>query len=369
MVLQRLVNRFRAPAGYVVTVAGAGRSFEVARRETLLEGARRAGVALPFDCTVGTCGSCRLKLVAGKVRPILDFAYTLSAAELDAGYVLACQSRVRSDLTIEAPPGANCGPARATFGATVSAIERLAEDVIGLHLTLDRPITYAAGQYAELSIPGIDGGRSYSFARSCPPDGCTAVEFHVRLLPGGAFSGWLADGARVGDGLALSGPAGAFTLRAAPRPLLLVAGGTGLAPILALLDEVAAAPVARAVTLLHGARAEQGLYGAERIAELRASWPAPFDFVPVLSDAAASGSWHGATGLVTDHLAASSAAALLEDADAYLCGPPAMIDAGIERLLALGFDLAHIFYDKFLESSHYGQASPSAKCVTTGAMK
>ena len=199
MILQRFAERFRGPSTHTVNVAGAGLSFEVARRETLLEGARRAGFPLPFDCTVGTCGTCRVKLVGGNVRPILDFAYTLTATELDAGYILACQSRVRSDLTIEVPPAATREEGREMFSATVSAIECLAEDVIGLHLTLDRPIRYAAGQYADLSIPGLDGPRSFSFARACPPGGSASVEFHVRLLPEGAFSGWLADRARVGD--------------------------------------------------------------------------------------------------------------------------------------------------------------------------
>lgn len=313
-----------------------GIRIEVRPRETLLQAALRQGIDFPHSCRVGGCASCKCRLLSGRVRELTETGYVLSAEELAAGYILACQSVPRGAVSVAVDL------ARRQVRGRVVGQERLTHDITRLVIQLDESLAYQAGQYAQLTLDCLaQQPRSFSFASA--PDGDAKVSFFVRRVPSGQFTGLVDTQSLLGQGVSVEGPYGDFYLRPATAPLLLIAGGSGLAPLLALLQDALARGVARPVTLLFGAREERDLYAQEQIAELAAQWPAPFRFVPVLSAAAAEAAWTGARGLVT---------ALIPDllepgAHAYLCGPPAMIDSAIELLVAHGVSGEHIHADRF----------------------
>lgn len=322
-------------------VAVNDRMIDVSPKETILQAALRQGIDFPYSCRVGGCATCKCKLEGGKVRELTEATYILSDQELDDGYILACQSVPKSDLRLAVDLPVQ-GERQSRRGEVVDQV-RLTHDITRLTVRLDAPIAYRAGQFAEVTLDALpDATRSYSFAT--PPQADGTVEFFVRKVPGGAFSSLVNGRDMVGESLTLEGPGGDFFLRPGITPLLLIAGGSGLAPILALLRGAGATDRTRPVTLLFGARETRDLYEIEEIEALRASWQAPFRFVPVLSDGKPGDGWNGARGLVTDHLLDG----LDTGADAYLCGPPAMIDAAEALLRERGVGGAQIHADRFL---------------------
>jgi NAD(P)H-flavin reductase/ferredoxin/fatty-acid desaturase len=323
----------------LATIQINGESVPVQSRETVLQAALRGGIDFPNSCRVGGCGTCKCKVTSGKVKELTETGYLLSAEELDEGYVLACQSVPQSDVSIEVD--LSRAAARAVPGEVV-AQERLTHDITRLTVQLEQPIPYKAGQFANLTIDGLPGVvRSYSFAAPSHREG--RVSFMIRKVPGGKFSSLVNDEDVVGRTVHVDGPEGDFYLRAGDAPLLFVAGGSGLAPILAILREAITAGVARPATLLFGARTRDDLYALEEIQEIADEWRGEFRFVPVLSEADDDADWEGERGLVTEQIPQ-----LLEErAHAYLCGPPAMIDNAIGLMMAHGVARRHIRFDRF----------------------
>lgn len=317
-----------------------GQPIRVMPKETLLQAALRQGIDFPHSCRVGGCASCKCRLLEGKVKELTETSYILSDEELDQGYILACQSVPKSDVQIQVD--LHLQQARRRVEGRVLAQVPLTHDITRLVLQLDDSLPYKGGQYAQLTLAALPGiARSYSFAGPSQADG--QVSFFVRQVPGGRFSSAIAEQSLHGQRVSVEGPLGDFWLREASAPLLLIAGGSGLAPILALLQEALAAGVACPVTLLFGARQERDLYALEELGTIAAQWRGPFRFVPVLSDTSLEAEWRGARGLVTEHLAA----ALEPGAHAYLCGPPAMIDSAVALLQGHGISREHIHADRF----------------------
>jgi len=317
-----------------------GRTIGVEPKETLLQAALRQGLDFPHSCRVGGCASCKCRLLEGQVRELTETGYILSDEELDQGYILACQSVPKSDVRIAVDMSVQ--QARRRVEGRVVAQERLTHDITRLLLQLDASLPYKSGQYANLAIEALPGVvRSYSFAS--PPQADAKVSFFVRRVADGRFSSFVHEHNLLGERVSLEGPLGDFWLRQGAAPLLLIAGGSGLAPILALLQEALASGVTRSLTLLFGAREERDLYALEEISAIAAQWRGPFRFLPVLSALPADAPWQGARGLVTEHLAQ----VLEPGAHAYLCGPPAMIDAAVAQLVRHGVARAHIHADRF----------------------
>lgn len=309
-------------------------------KETLLQAALRQGVDFPFSCRVGGCATCKCRLLEGKVKELTRSEYILSDEELDQGYILACQSVPRSDIRIAVAVGD--GPALRSVSGRVVARESLTHDIIELRVQLDDSLRYKPGQFAELALQSLPGlSRSYSFATAVQPD--AQVSFFVRQVPGGVFSTHVHQQTKVGDRVTVAGPLGDFWLRPADAPILLMAGGSGLAPILALLEHALARGVTRPVSLLFGARSQKDLYALATIQKLATDWPTQFEFVPVLSDEPEDSDWSGARGFVTAHMAEH----MTPDCHAYLCGPPPMIDSAQALLLAHGVVREHIHADRF----------------------
>lgn len=337
-----------------VTVTSHDLQFEVVRGQTLLEAAQNAGVGFPHDCKVGTCGTCRYRLDAGKISELAPSAVSLTGDDLRAGWRLGCQSLPRSDLSIFLPALiSEIGPPPSLFEGEIASVTPLTHDIAELRLKLNRPLLFVAGQYADLQVDGVEGARSYSFAAS-PAEGATdRPVFHVRKVPGGAFTEWLFGKSRVGTHLMLRGPMGQFRLRKGDNPIVCVGGGSGLAPLKCILEQALRQDCARPVTLLYGARTQADLFCLDELAEIGRRWAGTFRFLPVLSAEPEGSDWRGARGLVADFLTRVDG---LAEAQAYLCGPPPMVDAAEALLLQHGVATEAIFADRFFDRSRPAQA-------------
>jgi ferredoxin-NADP reductase/ferredoxin len=344
-----------APAA---TIQLDGRRFDAAPGETLLDAAQRAGVALPFSCRVGGCGTCRCRVLEGKVEERTESAYLLSDDEIARGVVLACQGVPRGAVRI-ARVDAPAAAVRRVGGA-VLAQRQLAPGVVRVEVQLDQGLPFAAGQHALLRLgeqPGL--ARPYSFATPARADGC--VSFIVRHHAGGALSTRLCHEDLRGRAVQVEGPFGDFALREGAASWLFVATGTGLAPVLALLHEALERGVARPAAVLFGARTREDLFARDELDALAARWPGGLRVLPVLSRAGAD--WDGARGRVTDHLAAL----LADDVEAWLCGSPAIVDDAGALLRALGVPASRVHADRFTAAAPDARSLPPATAADRGA--
>lgn len=331
-----------------ITVSSHGLRFDVPAGKTLLEAALEGGIGFPHSCKVGTCGSCRYRLDEGKIAELNSSARALSGADYQAGFRLGCQTLPRSKLSIWLPSLSDAVAAVQSFDGRIVQVKPLTGDIVNLKLRLDRPISFLPGQYADLSVEAIEGARSYSFADASNCESTEEVSFHVRRVPGGVFTGWLFATDRLGAPVRLQGPQGAFRLRDGDTPIICIGGGSGLAPLKCILEHAHRAGCTRPATLLYGARTQADLYCLAEIEEISARWGAAFRFLPVLSCEPGDSDWQGARGLVVDH---ASQLPELPNSQAYLCGPPPMVDAAEALLSRLGVPAANIFADRFFDRS------------------
>lgn len=324
-----------------VRLAGTDLSFEVDPEESILAAALRANIHLAHDCKSGTCATCRCRIVEGSVG-YDDLPMGLDPEDEEQGFALACQGHPESDVVLEAEvwPSLMAEPERHT--ATVRGVEPLSADVTRLVLALPEAAaqSYRPGQYIKIHL---GDGAVRSFSMASPPNGET-VDFHVRRIDGGRFTGAQLKSLAPGDELHVEMPHGAFFLRAEDfRPLLMLATGTGLAPIKAILESLHGDPDCPPVTLYWGARTEEDLY---LDAEIR-SWADRFDdftYVPVLSRPGEG--WTGRRGYVQE-----AAAEDFEDFSEhalYLCGSPNMVRDARARFLERGGSANHVYADSFL---------------------
>lgn len=308
--------------------------------ERLLDVLQANRIPVSYSCMAGRCGTCRCKLVAGQVRELDEQGRPLAAPQ-PGSYVLACQSFLESDCQIDIPDAQDIVvfPAR-TLKGTVQALDRVSHDICRLQLRVNRPMDYAPGQYAVLQFP--DGlRRPYSMATTAGGD---TLEFHIRLVPGGAASDWVGRQLKVGDNLKVSGPLGTSYLRASHGgPVICVAGGTGLAPVLCILRAIRERGLNNPLHVYVGARSQRDLYGLDWLQELAAQLPSMTLHV-VLDE---GGPAPFRTGRVTDALLQDCAAADLTDWRAYLCGAPAMVEAATRLLQQRRLNPERIHLDAF----------------------
>lgn len=350
-------------APQTVDIRPQGVSITLSSGQTILEAALSQGVRYPHNCTVGTCGSCKTRLLQGQVKAVSDFGYTLSRQELEAGYILACQAVPRDPTTVVeiADPGADL-PAPEVYAGHVVSTTPLTHDILLVEVNVDRPVRYVAGQYASVSMPGLARARHYSFSDAPQREGRDSLSFFIRKVPSGEFTEALFRGELVGKPLAIEAPHGNFYLRPGNGPMVCIAGGSGLAPLISVLEDMRKNRIRRSCTLLFGARTQADLYALDQIANIANGWSEPFRFVPVLSQEPADSDWTGARGMVTDFIELASNGESFAEAQGYLCGPPPMIDAGIEKLVALGVPVSQIHSDKFVDGAA-AAAAPAARSV------
>jgi propane monooxygenase reductase subunit len=337
---------------HIARLEPVGIELEVDEDETILNAAFRQGVMLMHGCKEGQCAACKSFLLDGEVDLDRYSTFALPDFEEQEGYTLLCRAHALSDVEIELfnydEEILRSGVPIVTATAEVEAVESLTHDIRRLVLRLRDPdrITFHAGQYMDIAIPGADGAhRSFSMANT--PGQPDRLEFMIKLYEGGHFSGLLANGhgIKVGDELTCTGPYGVFTLReSSPRRLVFVGGGAGMAPIVSLLRSMAEKGSTRPAVFYYGARTQADLFALEELERLAAELP-ELRFVPALSEAGPAEGWSGEAGLITDVVDRMEAD--LTDVDAYLCGPPPMVDAAIALLERRGCAESRIYYDKF----------------------
>src|SRR5688572_32001361 len=243
-----------------VQVLPSKRHFDTPGDEPVLTAALRQHLNLPHSCKGGSCGTCRVRVLKGSVAYLHGRPSAIDAAEAAAGYALICQARALEDLVIETREIRHVTDVEIReLPARVERMRLLAPDVMGLWLRLPaiEPFTWQSGQYVDVMLPG-ERRRSFSLAN--PPHDAAFLELHVRRAPGGAFSGQVFGGMEAGSLLRIEGPLGQFFYRPGERPLLAIGGGTGYAPLKAILREVIESGSRRDVVLYWGGRAPEDLY-------------------------------------------------------------------------------------------------------------
>ena len=325
-----------------VSVVPSNREFSARADEAVLTAALRQHLNLPHSCKGGSCGTCRVRVLRGRLEYPHGRPIGIDAAEEAAGYALICQARATSDLVIETREIRYVTDVEIReLPARVERMDRLAPDVMGLWLRLPaiEPFTWQPGQYVDVMLPG-ERRRSFSLAN--PPRDPAFLELHVRRTPGGAFSGQVFGEMKAGSLLRIEGPLGQFTYRPGDRPVLLIGGGTGYAPLKAMIREMLESESRRELMLFWGARTTVDLYDDAWLRDIAARH-AHFRYVPVLSEQPAGTGYD--TGLV--HEAVLRRIPGLAGFDVYAAGPPPMIDVVRTALPRYGADPARIYFDSF----------------------
>ena len=317
-----------------ITVQPGGRQFVAEPGETILDAALRQGLTLPYGCRDGACGSCKGKVLAGRVDHGTAQPPALTDEDQAAGMALFCCARARSDLTLECRQSGSATdiPVK-TLPARIERMERLAPDVMVIHLKLpaSERLRFLAGQYVDILLRD---GRKRAFSLANAPHDDALLQLHVRHAPGGLFTDQVFSSLKVRDILRINGPHGSFHLREdSPKPVILVAGGTGFAPIKAIVEHAIAEKCARPLHIYRGARARVDLY-LNALPEQWAAEHANIGYVPVLSEAATGDDWTGRSGLV--HQAVLADFPDLSGHQVYACGAPAMIDAARQDFATIG---------------------------------
>jgi len=334
---------------FTVTVQPSGRSFQVSRDEPILAAAIRAGVGLPYGCKDGACGSCKSRLLEGRVIHGAHQAGALSAAEAEAGWTLTCCAAAQTDLVIEARTVAGAGeiPVR-KMPVRVTRIDKPTPDVavLTLQLPANDALRFQPGQYIEFILQG-NLRRSYSMANSpLAQSDKPSVELHIRHTPGGVFTDAVFSTMKEKDILRMEGPFGTFFLREdSAKPMVLLASGTGFAPIKAIIEHMQIKGIQRPAVLYWGCRSKVDLYQHEWALEA-ASKMAHLTYVPVLSEPQAEDAWTGRTGFV--HHAVMRDFPDLSAHQVYACGAPIMVSsAQHDFTLTCGLPADEFYADAF----------------------
>lgn len=310
---------------FQVTVQPSGRQFSCEPDETILSAANRAGVGLPYGCKNGACGSCRGKVLSGDVTHGAHQERVLPAADEAKGFSLFCCARPHSDVVIEAREVLGLGefPIK-KLPSRIARLERVGDDVISIALQLpaSEKLQYRAGQYIEFMLK--DGKRrSYSLANA--PHVGEHVTLHIRHMPGGLFTDQVFTTMKERDILRFEGPLGSFFLREdSDKPMVLLASGTGFAPIKAIVEQAVHIKSQRPMMLYWGGRRPKDLYMHALCEEWARTVP-NFSYIPVISNTTQDDHWHGRTGFV--HQAVMNDLPDLSNYQVYACGAPAMVDA------------------------------------------
>ena len=308
-----------------VTIRNTGHQFPAQEGASILQAALDAGLVLPYGCRDGACGSCKGKLIEGRI----DYGHysekVLTTAEREQGFALFCQARPLSDVVIEAREVRKAGDIQVRkLPARVQKLERAADDVMIVYLKLpaNERLQFIPGQYIDILLK--DGTRR-SFSMANAPHDDEFLQLHIRHVPGGAFTDHVFKAMKERDILRFEGPFGTFFLREeSEKPIVLVASGTGFAPIKAVIEAAFRRGVTRPMTLYWGARRPKDLY----LNELAERWAAEhpgFKYVPVISDALPEDAWEGRTGFV--HRAVMQDLPDLSAYQVYACGEPVLVDS------------------------------------------
>lgn len=342
-----LAERLIADYGECRITINRKRDLTVAGGKSLLSALAEAKIYIPSACGGrGTCGACKLRVLAGGGAVLPTERPFLTPQELADQVRLSCQVRVRNDLEIEIPEELfNIRE----YAARCARIEDLTHDMKRFRLELTDPpaLEFTAGQYVQLFCPSYGRGRgevyrAYSIASD--PHDTGAVELIIRRVPGGICTTWCFDYLKTGAAVRFNGPYGDFRLSGNSAPMVFLAGGSGIAPFVSILHAMRRGQDRRPAVFFFGARTVRDLCLADQMAEFARALP-DFTYVPVVSQPAGADAWQGETGLVTE--AVRRRFKDLSGHEGYLCGSPGLIDAAVELFTALGMPGDRIYYDKF----------------------
>ncbi|MFP3613171.1 CDP-6-deoxy-delta-3,4-glucoseen reductase [Paraburkholderia sp. SIMBA_050] len=344
---------------FKVTLRPSGHVYGVEDGVSILSAGLAAGYSLAYSCRAGACRTCKSRIVEGKVDYGNASRAYLTDSERREGYALICQARALSDVVIEAQVlNGLAGIRSRVTPCRVVKLERAASDVmvVRVRLPMNENLMFAAGQYVDFLLPS-GARRTYSIANAPHAEGVTELEFHLRHMPGGLFTDRVFSEMKVRELLTLEGPLGTFFIREdSNKPIILVAGGTGFAPIKSMLLNAFARHTneKRPIHFYWGARTVEGLYMHDLVNEWAAKY-ANFTFVPVVSNPTPARDWHGRTGYV--HQAVLDDHADLAGREVYVCGAPGLVEAAKGTFVSLrGLAPQDFFADEFLPAADSGDA-------------
>ena len=313
--------------------------------ETVANTAYRLGINVPLDCGDGACGTCKCKVRSGQYDLGDEYIEdALSEEEAANGFALACQMKPQSDVVVDIFASSTaCKIKSETIATTIESIEFPSPEIVKLVVkpTAGKLINFLAGQYANIEVPNSGKTRSYSFSSL---SGSNSLEFLVRLVPYGLMSDYLKNEAKVGETLTLSAPFGSFYVRESDKPMLFFAGGTGIAPFLSMLETLAINGSKQAIQLFHGATTDENLVEIARLDEFKKKLP--FDYSLCVS---AEKSEKYANGFVTQWISKQH---LPDSYEAYICGPPPMVDAVKDSISSEGIELSNFYMEKFVPTGN-----------------
>src|ERR1700678_2109563 len=327
-----------------------GIEMDVEEGETVLNAAFRQGIALMHGCKEGQCASCKSRLVSGDIELMKYSTFALPDYERETEHILLCRTLAYSDIEVELLNFDEDLLSRAIpvkeYGARLTKITPLTQDIRLLEFVLDKPLKFWAGQYVDLTI--VEAGVTRAFSMANAPAEGTHLSFIIKKYPAGAFSAQLDGDLQPGARLKAKGPYGTcFRREARAGPMLLIGGGSDTSPLWSTHSDHVHPSEQRPIRFFYGARTQADLFMLDEIAAVARSL-SDFKFIPALSDAAAEDDWSGEVGFVHEvvqrHLRAEALSGVI---DAYACGPPPMIDAVLPVLQMNNIDLDHIHFDRF----------------------
>ncbi|MEH7249283.1 2Fe-2S iron-sulfur cluster binding domain-containing protein [Neobacillus niacini] len=342
---------------YKVTLEPVGMEMDVEEGETVLEAAFRQGVALMHGCKEGQCSTCKSLLLDGDIEMERYSTFALPDHEKEEGYVLLCKTLCYSDISVELlqfdEDALKLSIPIKTFQTSIESIESVTHDIRKLTLKLEEPskITFHAGQFVDIYPLGGKFYRSYSMGNT--PSESNKLEFMIKIFEGGKFSTLLEEEFKTGDQLEVRGPFGNCIRREdSEGDIILIGGGSGMAPLWSILNDMVQKDVKRNVTFFYGARSKRDLFYLDKFAEIEKQLDG-FRFIPALSEPSKDDNWVGETGFITEvidrYLKSSTISS--KDLDAFLCGPAPMIDAAISVLRDNGVTTDRISFDKFVPAT------------------
>jgi CDP-4-dehydro-6-deoxyglucose reductase len=325
-----------------IRIAGSGREFGARPGETILAAALRHGIVLPYSCRNGTCASCKCRLVVGHVAYPYNPPDALTLEDMAGGFNLTCQAVPMADVLIDAHEIEQVSdiPVR-MLPARVESLARFTPEIMRLRLKLPRAarLQFLAGQYVDILLPG---GKRRAFSIASAPSETEFLELHIKHVDGGGFTGHVFSDMKPKEILRIEGPLGTFFVRRdSARPMIMMGGGTGFAPLKSMIEELIESGDERPIELYWGVRKESDLYARELISGWEES--GQLRFTPVLVEPDAN--WTGEVGYV--HEAVLRAHPNLVHYDVYMSGPPAMVHTARTLFLQAGVAEEHLFYDSF----------------------
>lgn len=329
---------------YQVQIQPSGHVIDIEKDEPVLEAALRQGVAFPYGCRSGVCGTCLGKVISGEIEYPDDLPMGLSEHDHQQGKALFCQAVAKSDLVIEVAEIEAVGQLEIkTLPAKVASLRKLAPDVMEVLLKLPETerLQFLAGQYIDILLPM---GKRRAFSLANPPFNDEYLELHIRHVEGGLFTTQVFNELKENSLLRIEGPHGSFFLRESDRPKVMMGGGTGFAPLKSMIEQLIQEGNQLPVYLYWGARTRVDLYRYD----LAEKWDFQHEnihFIPVLSEPAAEDDWQGETGFVHEIVARDFPD--MSGLDVYMSGPPIMVESGVKAFKSHGLSEDHMYSDSF----------------------